>query len=121
MTDVELVRPLGFELAAEAIKLACVLSMVGCGQGEHSGEGSIRCTKKRKAAALCIASSRVGEAVTYSNAEYAVSTTYRPQRHRTAETQKGHDKSQRMRSKTGKSFFSHLIQQSKKDICVVTM
>lgn len=59
-------RPSGFELAAEAIKLACGLSMVGCRQGEDSGEGSIRCTKKRKAAALCIASSRVGEVVRYS-------------------------------------------------------
>ena len=87
MTDVELVRPLGFELAAEAIKLACVLSMVGCGQGEHSVEVSIQYTKKQNAAALCIASSRVGEGVRYSNAEYAVSTRYRPQRHRKGMTE----------------------------------
>jgi hypothetical protein len=87
MTDVDLGRPSGFELAAEAIKLACVLSMVGCGQGEHSGEGSIRCTKKRKAAALCIASSRVGEVVRYSNAEYGVNITQRPQRHKKGMTE----------------------------------
>lgn len=86
MNDVDLVRPLGFELAAEAIKLACVLSMVGCGQGEHSVEVSIQYTKKQNAAALCIASSRVGEGVRYSNAEYTVSTTHRPQRHRKSTT-----------------------------------